>query len=88
MDVSAEHVRRNDFDDTLALADIPRHDEHDLMHKAVGRVLREVGKRKRNLAVEEEFLLPRYKTMPRTMLRYAIKRFAEVRRLEFLHGCA
>lgn len=79
-------IRRNDFDDTLALADILLNDTEDLMHKAVGWMLREVGNRNRE--IEENFLLPRYQQMPRTMLRYAIERFPEPRRQEFLNGRA
>lgn len=54
------------------------------MHKAVGWMLREVGNR--DLPTEKAFLLPRYKQMPRTMLRYAIERFPEPLRLAYLHG--
>ena len=77
-------IRQNDFSDTLALADILLNDPEDLIHKAVGWMLREVGNR--DLAVEEAFLLPRYKQMPRTMLRYAIEKFPEPLRLAYLHG--
>ncbi len=74
---------------TLKIAEILLCDDHDLIQKAVGWMLREVGKRVAQ-EVEENFLLEnnRYKTMPRTMLRYAIERFPEKRRKQFLHGTA
>jgi 3-methyladenine DNA glycosylase AlkD len=77
-------IRRDDFKTTLKLADILLNDEHDLIQKGVGWMLREIGKR--NLKIEEEFLKSRYKKMPRTMLRYAIEKFPESKRKKYLKG--
>ncbi len=77
-------IRQNDFQDTLNISTILLDDDHDLIHKAVGWMLREVGKR--NLSVEEKFLLQHHKKMPRTMLRYAIERFPESKRQRYLNG--
>ena len=75
-------IRHGQLADTFAIADILLHHPHDLIHKAVGWLLREAGKRDR--AALEAYLLPRYKTMPRTMLRYAIEKFPEPERLQYL----
>ncbi|HNR93454.1 MAG TPA: DNA alkylation repair protein [Kiritimatiellia bacterium] len=76
-------IRRNDFEDLLKLAEMLLPDREDLIHKAAGWMLREVGKRDRS--IETEFLERHARSMPRTMLRYAIERFPESARQRFLH---
>lgn len=77
-------IKKDEFSDTLKIAKILIEDTHDLIHKAVGWMLREVGKR--NIQVEEQFLKKYYKKMPRTMLRYAIEKFPEIQRQAYLKG--
>jgi len=75
-------IREHDFADTLSIAEILLGDREDLIHKAVGWMLREVGKR--DLAALEGFLCLHRQSMPRTMLRYAIERFEEEKRQAYL----
>jgi len=75
-------IRKNDFIDTLRISELLINDSNDLIHKAVGWMLREVGKR--DLKTEEDFLERHYSLMPRIMLTYAVERFDEGKRKKFL----
>ena len=77
-------IKHNLFEETLKISELLLSDREDLIHKAVGWMLREVGKR--HMATEEAFLKEHYKNMPRTMLRYAIERFPESKRQRYLKG--
>jgi 3-methyladenine DNA glycosylase AlkD len=77
-------IKRNRYDDALKISEMLLEDKADLIHKAVGWMLREIGKR--NLKTEENFLQLHYQTMPRTMLRYAIEKFSESKRQRYLKG--
>jgi len=77
-------IKHNRYDDTLNIAVLLLPHKHDLIHKAVGWMLREIGKR--DFQVEFNFIKEHYRQMPRTMLRYAIEKFEEDLRQQFLKG--
>ncbi|MEI7671385.1 MAG: DNA alkylation repair protein [Deltaproteobacteria bacterium] len=78
------YIKFGEFIEPLHIAERLLRDPEDLIHKAVGWMLREIGKR--NLSTEEAFLKVHYKFMPRTMLRYAIEKFPEKLRRQYLRG--
>jgi 3-methyladenine DNA glycosylase AlkD len=75
-------IRKKDFSDTLKIAEILLHHPHDLIHKAVGWMIREVGNR--DFEIANQFLLKHYQTMPRTMLRYSIEKFGPEEKAFFM----
>ena len=77
-------IKKNEFSYTLKISELLLKDSDDLIHKAVGWMLREIGNR--NLTVEENFLYKHYKNMPRTMLRYAIEKLDKEKRQQYLKG--
>lgn len=78
------YIKGREFDETLQIAEMLLQDPEDLIHKAAGWMLREVGKR--DFPTEQAFLGRHYRKMPRTMLRYAIEKFPEGLRRQYLRG--
>ena len=84
LNLHVEYIKNKEFQEALKVAEILLNDEHDLIQKAVGWMLREVGKRDQKVLIL--FLKTNYKTMPRTSLRYAIEHFPETTRKKYLLG--
>jgi 3-methyladenine DNA glycosylase AlkD len=84
MTATIHFIRQREFVDTFALAELLLDDKEELIHKATGWMLREVGKRDQSAL--EHFLLQHYRRMPRVTLRYAIERFPEERRQHYLQS--
>lgn len=78
------YIKNEEFSEPLRIAKILLYDTHDLIHKAVGWMLREVGNK--SLKTEKDFLKKYYKSMPRTALRYAIEKFSASERSRYLKG--
>lgn len=78
------YIKKSDFKDAIAISEALLKDTEDLIHKAVGWMLREMGKR--NLKTETNFLKKHYHNMPRVMLRYAIEKFPKSEREKYLKG--
>lgn len=77
-------IRQGQFDDSFKIMKLFFTHKHDLIHKACGWMLREIGKQDRN--AETKFLNEHYKKMPRTMLRYAIEHYPETERRAYIEG--
>jgi 3-methyladenine DNA glycosylase AlkD len=78
------YIKKNIFKDALSIAELLLYDREDLIHKAVGWMLREIGNR--DLDIETRFLKFYYSKMPRTALRYAIEKFSKEERWKYLNG--
>jgi 3-methyladenine DNA glycosylase AlkD len=79
-----DFIKKGEFEDALAISELLLKDKHDLIHKAIGWMLREIGKR--DSEIEEKFLKQHYNDLSRTTLRYAIEKFPEEKRKQYLKG--
>ncbi|MGE5670993.1 MAG: DNA alkylation repair protein [Fibrobacterota bacterium] len=78
------YIKKKTFDDAFTIIEMLLDDKEDLMHKACGWMLREIGKQDQSIL--ETFLKKHYTRLPRTTLRYAIERFEEAKRQSYLKG--